>query len=151
MNKVKIAQGWSSEQKIRIAELYEQAFGSKFEVAINRKQQRVNVLANGFVDEFSFIAEVEAKIVGLAGFQTPAGSLTGGISLKSLVNELGFIRGWWAVLVFSLFERKAEPKELVMDGIVVDADYRSQGIGGLLLDTILEYAKAMILKLFGWM
>lgn len=142
MNKVKIAQGWSSEQKIRIAELYEQAFGSKFEVAINRKQQRVNVLANGFVDEFSFIAEVEAKIVGLAGFQTPAGSLTGGISLKSLVNELGFIRGWWAVLVFSLFERKAEPKELVMDGIVVDADYRSQGIGGLLLDTILEYAKA---------
>lgn len=142
MSRVKITRIWDLSNKRQVSKLYENAFGAKFSAAIKNKQQRIQMLAKSFVPEFSFVAQIDDQIIGLAGFQTPEGSLTGGMTLKGLLSELGIIRGIWAALVFSLFERKAKPEELVMDGIVVDENHRSQGVGGLLLDSILEYAKA---------
>nr|WP_047044044.1 GNAT family N-acetyltransferase [Vibrio mexicanus] len=124
-----------------MAVIYEEAFGPKFQGAISSKNQRISVLGKCFVPEYSFVAFDGDKPVGIAGFSDGSGSLTGGIGAKGLIKELGLSRGLWACLVFSLFERKPESGELVMDGIVVDSSARGLGVGSRLLDKIINYAQ----------
>lgn len=137
---IHIQQGWSPEQADLVAGLYDEAFGAKFERAIPDKAKRLVLLAGSFEPDFSFVALQGDRIVGLAGFQESAGSLTGGLGASQLIDTLGVIRGLWACCVFALFERQPEPGELVMDGIAVDRSVRGQGIGSALLDRITGYA-----------
>ncbi|KKA45883.1 N-acetyltransferase [Salinivibrio sp. KP-1] len=139
---IAIQQGWPLEQAQNVAELYEQAFGMKFARAIPNQAARVAILSRYFVPDFSFAAMQNGKVVGLAGFQTQAGALTQGMGAKQLIDSLGLIKGTWACAVLALFERKAAPNELVMDGIAVDSAVRGQGIGSQLLDTIMDYAQS---------
>lgn len=60
---------------------------------------------------------------------------------KGLIDHLGLFYGLWACAVFSLFEREPAKGELVMDGIAVANDCRGQGVGSLLLDYLINYAK----------
>ncbi|GGD77480.1 GNAT family N-acetyltransferase [Lacimicrobium alkaliphilum] len=138
---IHIEKSWDIVDSTQVAELYEQAFGSKFYRAIPDKAKRIRVLSESFVPKYSFVAYSDKRIVGLSGFNISAGSLTGGIEATGLINSLGLFSGLWACLVFSLFERKPEEGELVMDGIAVNSDFRGQGIGSLLLDRIITYAK----------
>ncbi|MGQ7288268.1 GNAT family N-acetyltransferase [Vreelandella venusta] len=135
-----IQEGFNLEKAGSVARLYEEAFGAKFASAIPDKAQRIKLLSHCFVPEFSFTANFEDEVIGLAGFQQANGSLTGGIGMKQLIGELGLIKGLWACLVFSLFERKPKARELVMDGIAVDSRFRGQGIGSILLDSIIAHA-----------
>lgn len=141
MNEPSIKHGWSISDSDKVAELYEIAFGFKFETAISDKKLRIKVLSECFNPEFSYVAMVDNKIVGIAGFQTNKGALTGGMDLNGLIKYLGFLKGVWAGLIFSLFERKPKDKQLVLDGIVVDEKYRGCGFGSKLLDAVINHAK----------
>ncbi|KZN61254.1 GNAT family N-acetyltransferase [Pseudoalteromonas luteoviolacea] len=138
--KCTLKHGWDICESGKIAELYEMAFGEKFASAISKKSGRLTVLEKSFLPQFSYIALFEGKVVGVAGFKTSEGSLTGGLDINGLVACLGFVKGVKAALLFSLFERKARKNELLMDGIAVDTKYRGLGIGSQLLDAIIDYA-----------
>jgi ribosomal protein S18 acetylase RimI-like enzyme len=146
MENITIKKGWSPEASLKVARLYEEAFGSKFKSAIPSKAKRIQVLEKSFNPEFSFVTRVDGEIVGIAGFHTGEGSLTGNMNFKTLVAELGLFKGIWAAMILSLFDRQPKEHELVMDGIVVDAKCRGMGIGSMLLDTILEYASEQDFK-----
>lgn len=123
------------------ARLYDQAFGPKFAVAIRSRQARRAILQQAFVGDFALTARHGDKLVGLAGFHTPDGALTGGITAGRLLSALGVVRGLRAALVFGLYEREPADGELLMDGIAVDPDYRGRGIGGRLLRNIVDHAR----------
>ncbi|MCC2617133.1 GNAT family N-acetyltransferase [Aestuariibacter halophilus] len=137
---IHIQQGWDLSASPQVATLYEEAFGPKFMRAIPDKQTRIDILSCSFKPAFSFVALSQGEIVGLAGFQQTSGSLTGGLGASVLLKKLGILKGLWACLVLSLFEREADDKELVMDGIVVDPTVRGKGVGSQLLDAIIHYA-----------
>ncbi len=136
-----VQRGWNHKQSVKAAELYEQAFGEKFRAAIPSTTDRLALLSECLIPEFSLCSLDEGEMIGLAGFQTELGALTGGITLSTLLKHCGLVKGMWAALVLSLLDREANASELVMDGIVVDAAYRGQGIGAELLDGIIEYAR----------
>ncbi|WP_028469506.1 GNAT family N-acetyltransferase [Neptunomonas japonica] len=138
---ISINKSWDLEKSETVARLYEEAFGAKFSSAIPDKTKRLAILSRSFIPEFSYVAVIGDEVVGLAGFQVPEGSLTGGMSFSKLQQELGAFSGLWAGLVLSLFERKPKLGELVMDGIVVDGNYRGSGIGSELLDSIISHAR----------
>ena len=133
--------GLSERYRDSAVVLYEEAFGQKFSVAIPSKEKRILFLKKCFILDYVIGAVYKDKLVGIAGFQTPEGSLTGGITYRELLSQLGFIKCNWAVVIFSLYERKADFKQLIMDGIAVHSDVRGKGIGSRLLTEVAKYAK----------
>lgn len=133
--------GLPEDQRTNAAELYDEAFGPKLRRAVGDTQQRIALLSASFVNPYAFCAHVDGQLVGLAGFQTSQGRLTGGITFGELVSLLGPARGAWAALIFSLYERRPLPGQLVMDGIAVRQDMRGHGIGTRLLDELARYAE----------
>ncbi len=122
------------------ASLYDEAFGPKFSVAVRSDQKRLSLLKDCFVPEYAIVAMTDKKLIGIAGFHTLEGSLTEGITYNGLVSRLGFFRGSWAALIFSLYDRKPVRGELLMDGIAVRSDFRGKGVGSKLLNEIARYA-----------
>lgn len=126
--------------------LYDEAFGPKLSVAVRSGEKRIALLEESMVPAFALAALAGDELAGVAGFQTPEGSFTGGLvsgsaAYKNLVSQLGYLKASWAAAIFSLYERKAKPGELLMDGIAVRSDFRGQGIGGRMLDDIAGYAR----------
>lgn len=133
--------GLKEGQFERAAQLYDEAFGEKFKVAIKSRMDRIALLESTFVGRFAVTASEGKDLVGLAGFHTPEGSLTSGIGASQLLAKLGVVRGLWAIAIFSLYERTPGSGELVMDGIAVHKDYRGHGIGSQLLNGIVDHAR----------
>ncbi|MCF6311366.1 MAG: GNAT family N-acetyltransferase [Verrucomicrobiales bacterium] len=129
------------ELRSQAAELYDEAFGKKFSLAIRSRKKRIALFEKCFMLDFAIAAISGDTLVGLAGFHDQQGSLTGGVTHELLISELGFLRGNWAALVFLIYDRKPAEAELVMDGIVVSSEYRGQGIGGHLLEQLFDYAE----------
>ena len=140
MAEVSYQPGIPETQLRAAAELYDEAFGQKFALAIPRRKTRVAFLEACLVPEFAFCALADGKLVGLAGFHTQNGSLTGGAGLRQLFSQLGFFSGLRAAVVFSLYEREPAKGELLMDGVAVNVEVRGQGVGGRLLGEIIRYA-----------
>lgn len=131
---------WGLENAFAAAALYEEAFGVKISRAIPNKEKRIAIFADSFNPEFSFAAESGGQMFGLAGFKTHSGSLTGGIGFSELIEKLGLFGGLWACLILYMYERKPQKRELVMDGIAVNSNFRGQGVGSRLLDAVVGYA-----------
>ena len=120
--------------------LYDEAFGPKFAVAVPDVAARRDLLRDAFRLDFAVGAVRKGELVGLAGFQTDHGSLTDGVGYRGLISRLGLLRGNRAALIFSLYDRKPQPGEIVMEGIAVRGDVRGQGMGSGLLDELAAYA-----------
>jgi len=137
-NHVSYQIGIPEQYRETAVELYEEAFGKKLGVAIKNKRRRLSLLSSTLILKYAIGAFSDKKLIGIAGIQTPEGSLTSGIGYGDLLSQLGFLRANWAALIFSLYERKPAPMELVMDGISVHSLGRGKGIGTKLLTEIIK-------------
>ncbi len=137
---IELVHGIPEEMRRTAVSLYDDAFGAKFAVAVSSPERRIALLENSLNLRFAFGAIANGELVGLAGYKTNLGSFTDGMTYRILIQCLGLIRGNWAALIFSLYERSLKPQELLMDGIVVDAKVRRRGIGTLLLDKLTAFA-----------
>jgi len=139
---IKYVHGLTDEYREPAAHLYDAAFGAKFSAAVPSRESRIELLAKSFRLEFAFGAIAADRLIGLAGYKSLKGSFTGGMDYKTLISHLGVIRGNWAAIVFSLYERKPSPGELLMDGIAVDERMRGKGVGTRLLDNLADFVAA---------
>jgi GNAT superfamily N-acetyltransferase len=138
---VEIVHGIPEAMRSSAAALYDDAFGAKFAVAISSNTQRLALLADSLNLAFAFGATENNRLVGLAGYKTREGSFTDRMTYNALLKHAGLIRGNWAALVFSLYERSLTSGQLLMDGIVVDASRRGRGSGTRLLNELTIFAK----------
>jgi ribosomal protein S18 acetylase RimI-like enzyme len=140
-DEITVQQGFPNELRSSAAELYDAAFGAKLAIAMPNPISRTAVLKAGFNPAFSFVAVRDGEMVGIAGFKTGRGALTGGISFRVLKDEIGFWGAIRAVLVLALFQRNHVAGQLLMDGISVSPKMRGSGIGTKLLHSLIEYSK----------
>ncbi|MEL6106179.1 MAG: GNAT family N-acetyltransferase [Planctomycetota bacterium] len=137
---VDIVHGIPEHFRSDAANLFEQAFAAKFSVAVPSASKRMALVRKGLHLTHSFAAISNDRLVGLVGYQTDAGSFTGGITYQNLLDQLGLLGGHRAALIFHLYERSMEPHVLLLDGIAVDVAMRGQGIGTQLLDAVAKFA-----------
>ena len=138
---ITVQQGFPDELRSSAAELYDAAFGAKLAIAMPNPISRTAVLKAGFNPEYSFVAIRDGEMVGIAGFKTGRGALTGGISFRVLKDELGFWAAIRAILALALFHRNDVAGQLLMDGIGVSPKMRGSGIGTKLLHSLIEYSR----------
>jgi ribosomal protein S18 acetylase RimI-like enzyme len=136
-----LQQGFPDELRQDAAELYDTAFGAKLTIAIPSKDSRLAVLREAFNPSSCFAAMLGGELVGIAGFKTTSGSLTGGMTFGKLRAHLGLVKALRASLILSLLDRKLTEGELLMDGITVSPEMRGSGIGSSLLRQLIEYAR----------
>lgn len=123
------------------AELYDVAFGEKIALGVPEKEKRIALLNRCMLLEYAIGAFDKENLVGIAGFHTPDGHLTGRkISLSDMTTLLGIWGGIKASVILSMFGRKPKENELLMDGISVAPAGRGQGIGSKLLNEVKKYA-----------
>lgn len=138
---IRIQSGVPVHLREEAAALYDEAFGPKLALAVPDQAARRRLLAAAFALPYAVVALDNEALVGLAGYHTTEGSLTGGMTTEGLLRMLGFLGGARAAAVLGLYERTPEPGELLMDGIAVRSDRRGQGIGTQLLDALKQLAR----------
>ena len=134
-------QGFPDELRTQAAALYDSAFGAKLSLAIPDANRRIALLAEAFLPEFAYIALSEGQLVGIVGFKSVSGALTGGMSLARLYSHLGTFGALRAILVLALYNRTRARDQLLMDGIAVAPSMRGKGVGSLLLRELQAFAR----------
>jgi ribosomal protein S18 acetylase RimI-like enzyme len=138
---ITISRSVPEEYREKAVLLFEQAFGEKISVAVNNKEQRLDLFSRSFDLNFALAAISDGQLVGIAGFSIDGKSLTSKLEYADLIKTLGIVKGNWAALILSMFKRNANPNQLLMDGISVYENFRGQGIGKKLLNALISFAK----------
>ncbi|MFE6331638.1 GNAT family N-acetyltransferase [Streptomyces sp. NPDC057806] len=136
---VTLRRGIPAGAERRAAELYWDAFGRKLGPALNPPDKAVPFIAAHLNADRAVCALLGGRLVGLAGYQLDGRSLTGG-SAAAVLRTYGHLRGLHRLALLALFERSADPGQLVMDGIAVDPGMRGCGVGSLLLEEVAAVA-----------
>ena len=142
MDTFTITPGIAPHHRHAAAALYWQAFGAKLGRVMGPDTRAISFFEANMVGDFALSAvSPDGALLGIAGFKTHEGSLTGG-GLRSLAAEYGWWGALWRGVLLSMLERDLTPDVLLMDGICVAAQARGQGVGSALLEVIIAEAKA---------
>jgi len=121
--------------------LYAQALEMAITVDILPPKKRNHLLHEVIDLNYAWAAIYNNTLVGMAGYQCPQGSLTGGSTAQQLCRVLGP-----RTLIKLLFtdlaqQRPMQPNELLHNGLVVSSAYRRQGVGQKLLAAMANFCK----------
>jgi ribosomal protein S18 acetylase RimI-like enzyme len=141
MDSLTVVHGFPHQERAAVAELYDEAFGQKLGLAIPNANKRRALLELHCIPCCSFVAYRNARIVGIAGFQTGQSGFVASIGIKHIAHAVGWCHVPRALMFLSLFHRSPKPQELLMDGICVHSSERGSGIGTLLLQSVVEHAR----------
>ena len=136
-----IQSGIPEQFRMDAAHLFDSAFGEKLSVAIPQFARRIDLFANSFELKHALSAVSGKKLLGLVGYSSDSGSLTGAIDYAELISEFGELAGNRAALILGLYKQDTHINELTIDGIAVAPDSRGQGVGTSLLLELTKFAR----------
>jgi ribosomal protein S18 acetylase RimI-like enzyme len=141
MSGFSISKGFSDAERETVARLYWQAFSAKLGLLLGPDARAVSFFAQIITSDFALTArDTDGNLIGVAGFKTAHGALTGG-GLRDVAQHYGWLNTLWKAPLLALLERDLSEDTLLMDGICVDSSARGLGIGTALLHAIKAEAK----------
>ncbi len=122
--------------------LYWQAFGPKLARVLGPSARAEVFIARVLSpDHVLCMEEASGALAGVIGFRSARGGFVqGGFGDLRAVYGLGAL---WRSACFALLARDVERRALIIDGVIVRADLRGQGIGAALIAALSLRAKAM--------
>ena len=146
MSEITISNGFSDAERGTVARLYWQAFSAKLGRLLGPDARAIAFFARIMDPDFAITArDGSGTVIGLAGFKTARGALTGG-GLRDIAHHYGWPGALWRGPLLALLERDLAPDTLLMDGICVDVHARGLGVGTALLVAIKQEARDRTLK-----
>lgn len=137
-----ISKGFTDAERSVVAQLYWAAFSAKLGKLLSPDASAHAFFAQIVTPDFALVArDTTGKVIGVAGFKTSKGALTGG-GLRDIANHYGWLGALWRGPLLGLLERELEEDTLLMDGICVDTSARGLGVGTALLAAIKDEAMA---------
>lgn len=137
---VNIERGFDEHERVRVGELYWEAFGDKLSAAFRHAATGRDVVTAALRPDRVMVARDGAGPVGLCGFHE-AGRGAAHATWAILRDHVGRLEALWALAALSILGRSEREGVLVLDGICVDRAHRGRGIGSALLDAVVEYAR----------
>ena len=141
MTSFTIVRGFTPDQAETVAGLYWQAFSGKLDLLMGPDTKGIAFLKSVMNPDFALTAVANGKVLGVAGFKTAEGALTGG-GFKELAAVYGSIGAVWRGPLLDIFDRDLTEGSLLMDGICVAEEARGQGVGSALLLAVKEETRA---------
>ncbi len=142
MNGVHLSLGLPDHLRARAAEIYWQAFGGKLGAVLGPQKRALVFLDRAMNRDHVIVAlDEDGRLVGLAGFKTPAGNLAGG-DRADLRAAYGWIGALWREGVLRLLAQEIDNERFLIDGICVASGMRGQGLGKRLLAALCDEAVA---------
>ena len=143
---VVIEHGLPDELRAQAVEVFEDAFGTKMQMAVRDRQKRMAFMAQAYRGPNAIVARRGGRLLGMAGLSTRGVPYDGGLvdiswDLRPYVDLLGWAGAAWAVWGLRLGDHSPKPDELYLDGLAVAAEMRDQGIGTRLLAEVHELAR----------
>lgn len=131
-----ISAGFTDVERADVARLYWQAFSAKLGRILGPDARALPFFAQIISPDFAQIARAPSgQVIGVAGFKTAKGALTGG-GMRDIAQQYGWLGALWKGPLLAVLERELEDDTLLMDGICVDASARGLGVGTALLHAI---------------
>lgn len=145
-----IVQGVPAARQAAAVRLYDAAFAGKLRGALPRQHARRRVLRAMLVPSRALAALDGDRLIGIAGLAAddpapdggPGGAFTGGLTLRTLVHELGLPAALRAAAVLAVLEQRPDPGWLTLEAMAVDPSMRGRGVGRALLDAVKAHAVA---------
>ena len=95
MSKFSISPGFSDAERADVARLYWQAFSAKLGRSLGPDVRAQAFFAQIISPDFALIARSpEGKVIGVAGFKTAKGALTGG-GMQDIAQHYGWLGALW--------------------------------------------------------
>jgi ribosomal protein S18 acetylase RimI-like enzyme len=131
----------TESQRIRVGQIYYQAFQRKLQPLVGHPVKIIQVLTTGLNLGMVIGIELDGELCGLAGLHSYKG-LFSRVVLRDSLKQLGFLHGLYAWGVLNLFGAGANcpPDHLRIAALAVDADAQGKGLGTRLLETVIEKA-----------
>lgn len=139
---ISIQQGIPNAARGDAARLYWEAFGDKLGHVLG-PGARARAFFEATLDGDFALSAVDDRgnLLGLAGFKTHDGAMTGA-GFRAMAAVYGIGGAAWRIACLAALEREVLRDVLLMDGICVDEGARGQGVGSALLDAIKAEALA---------
>ncbi len=139
---MKIERSIRPEHMDHATAMYVEAFQRKFVFLLGQRTSIIRIIRSGFNANRAITAvSSDGQLIGLAGYHWDKHALVD-VTLASLRKEFGWWKGLYKALLMGIFfTRTPQKKELLMDGIVVDPQFRGMGAGKLLFSELEQLAK----------
>ena len=140
---VTIFHGLHAHLRPEAARLYWEAFGGKLGRVMGPEDRALAFFQRVIRADRCFAAlDGEGRLVGIAGYKTPAGSFAGG-SWADLTAVYGAFGGRWRGWILWALNRGVDNDRFLVDGICVTRAERGRGIGSLLLAALCDEARGL--------
>jgi ribosomal protein S18 acetylase RimI-like enzyme len=139
---VTIYRGLHAPLRAQAAQLYWEAFGGKLGRVLGPDDRAVVFFERVIRADLCFAAlDDSGRLIGVAGYKTPAGSFAGG-SWADLTAVYGRWGARWRGSLLWALSRDVDNDRFLVDGICVCRSHRGQGVGSRLLAALYGEAAA---------
>lgn len=123
------------------ARLYWLAFGSKLGGILGPEARALRYLEFTLRGDHAVVAlDHRDRLLGIAGFKSPAGSFAGG-TLRDMQGAYSVFGAAWRSWLLSRLSRDVDNRRFLIDGICVTPSARSLGIGTALIGALCAEAR----------
>lgn len=138
ISEIRLQHGLPEPLRPAAARLYWMAFGGKLMGIMGPEARALRYLESTLRPDHAIIAlDGEGRLLGIAGYKTPAGSFAGG-TLADMQGAYGVWGAAWRSWLLSRLSREVDNHRFLVDGICVAPQVRGLGIGAALIESLCD-------------
>lgn len=137
---LRIERGVRDAERMAVAQLYWMAFERKLTPLLAPPARAVPLIAAHLDCTAALVARSAEGVCGVVGFHHERRRLIR-LPYRALIQTFGWFAGTRRYLLGALLSRAPRTGELLLDGITVAPEWRSQGVGTRLLEAIAAFGR----------